>query len=129
MNVGLTPTCVRPQGSSIVDLTWASPDTMSFIEEWKVREDLESLSDHLYISFKLRTGLPLNKLVHRKWNLRKFDSDFFETALVWKSRESDVEDRMDVTQMRKWLDSVMEEACDAAAPRIGPRRPRRSAYW
>ena len=36
---------------------------------------------------------------------------------------------MDITQVVRWLDSSMEEACDVAAPRIGPRRPRRKAYW
>ncbi|KMQ92346.1 reverse transcriptase [Lasius niger] len=31
--------------------------------------------------------------------------------------------------MIKWLDRIMQEACDAASSRIGPRKPRRQSYW
>ncbi|KMQ82638.1 reverse transcrpitase [Lasius niger] len=60
---------------------------------------------------------------------RKFDSDFFRAVLIWKGQEPDVEDRMDVEQMASWVGRIMVEACDAAAPRIGPKKPRRQAYW
>jgi len=36
VNVGSTPTCVRTNGSSIVDLTWASGDILGFLSEWRV---------------------------------------------------------------------------------------------
>ncbi|EFN65109.1 hypothetical protein EAG_13721, partial [Camponotus floridanus] len=40
VNVGNIPTCVRPQGgTSIVDLTWSSPDILLLIDEWRVMED------------------------------------------------------------------------------------------
>lgn len=58
VNVGNTPTCVRPQGLSIIDITWTSPDLLSFIRDWRVEEEIESLSDHLYISFVLSTARP-----------------------------------------------------------------------
>lgn len=53
ITIGNTPTCVRPQGSSIVDLTWMSPDLLPFIREWGVMDDTETLSDHYYVTFKL----------------------------------------------------------------------------
>jgi len=31
--------------------------------------------------------------------------------------------------MITWMDKIMEEACDAAAPRVGPKKPKRQAYW
>ena len=54
LNSGNTSTCVRWQAKSIVDLSWASPSTVTQIEEWKVVEDQEILSGHCYIriSFK-----------------------------------------------------------------------------
>lgn len=131
-NTGHSPTCVRPQGSSIVDLTWVSPELLPLIGNWSVREDLESLSNHLFISFEARLSRPRPPPVRstlRKWSLRKFDRDFFLAVLTWKGRNPEVEDLEDLSQMRTWLDRTMEEACDAAAPRIGPRRPRRQAYW
>lgn len=71
MNIGNVPTCVRHQGSSIVDLTWASPSMTSRVSEWVVREDLESLSDHVYITFKIGGSFApykRGKLGSRRWN-------------------------------------------------------------
>ncbi|KMQ86158.1 endonuclease reverse transcriptase [Lasius niger] len=67
--------------------------------------------------------------MHRKWNAKKLDKDFLRAALIWKGHESEVEERNNVEQMTTWLDQIMEEAWDAAAPRIGPKKPRRQAYW
>lgn len=49
MNTGTRSTCVRPQGESIVDLTWADPSAACLIRDWRVVTDTESLSDHRYI--------------------------------------------------------------------------------
>ncbi|CAL1685118.1 unnamed protein product [Lasius platythorax] len=131
-NTGNTPTCVRPRGSSIVDITWTSPDLLPFIKNWCVKVDIESLSDHLYISFTLDTARPRppsGRPAHRRWNLRKFNKDFFLATLHWRGHDPEVEDRSNITQMVIWLDQIMEEACDAAAPRVGPKKPCRQAYW
>lgn len=93
-NTGETPTCVRPQGCSIINLTWASPDLIGSIRNWRVREDLESLSDHRYIVFSLHTDrleLPPNRSVHRKWSMKKFDRDFFLAIMIWRGRGPNVE--------------------------------------
>lgn len=50
VNTGNTPTCVRPQGVSIVDLTWTSSTLINRITEWKVIEDAVTYSDHRYIT-------------------------------------------------------------------------------
>lgn len=131
-NVGDTPTCVRPQGSSIINLTWSSPDLLPLIHNWHVREEMEWLSDHVCISFDICTGrpsLPPTRGLNRRWNLRKFDRDFFRAALIWGSRNPETEGIHDLSQSIKDLDTLMEEACDASASRIGPCRPRRQAYW
>lgn len=131
-NVGNDSTCVRPQGNSIVDLTWVSPDLLSLVQEWCVRGDLESLSDHLYISFVVsceRPEPPPNRRTCRRWNAREFDVDLFHAVLNWRGQGPPVEDHQSVQQMVDLLDRVMEEACNVASPRIGPRRPRRQAYW
>lgn len=132
INVGHTPTCVRPQRSSIVDLTWSSPDLSPMISDWQVLEDTESLSDHVCIRFDICTGwprLPITKSRDRRWNLRKFDRDFFRATLIWGSKDPEMENMQDPGQLISELDELMEEACDASAPRIDPRRPRRKAYW
>lgn len=93
---------------------------------------MESLSDHCLITFNIKTGWtrpPPNKAILRKWNPKKFDSDLFEASLYWRAGNPNIEDPMNISQVVRWLDASMEEACDVAAPRIGPRRPRRRAYW
>ncbi|RVE40273.1 hypothetical protein evm_015077, partial [Chilo suppressalis] len=50
LNVGNTPTCVRWNGSSVVDVTFATPSLASRVVGWRV-EDKETLSDHQYIRY------------------------------------------------------------------------------
>ena len=54
LNSGDTNTCVRWQGESIVDLSWASPILAQQVSMWEVLEGTETLSDHLYIAIHLR---------------------------------------------------------------------------
>lgn len=131
-NKGETPTCVRPQGSSIVDLTWISPDLLRFIKNWKVREDVESMSDHNYITFDLCSEYmetPSNRLLLRGWSIKSLDEDLFQAVLAWRGEGPDEEIQCDVDKFTSWLDKTMEEACDAGMKRIGPRKPKKQAYW
>ncbi|KMQ92251.1 reverse transcriptase [Lasius niger] len=132
VNEGQSPTCVRPQGQLIIDLTWVSPDLLQRVVNWRVRSDMESLSDHCFITFEVETGWkrpPPNHTAQRRWNSKKFDSDLFRASLIWRAGNPTLEDPMDIVQVARWLDLSMEKACDVAAPRIGPRRPRRKTYW
>jgi len=69
-NDGVTQTCVRPQGSSIVDLTWTTADIAGSIINWRV-SSIETLSDHMFLLFELG-GPALPKIEISKlprWNL------------------------------------------------------------
>lgn len=115
-NIGNNPTCVRPQSNSVVDLTWVSPDLLYLVREWYVRNEMESLSDHLYISFSVcsdRLGPPPNRMACRRWNAKKFDADLFQAILNWRGLGPPIEDHQNVQRMAKWLDRIMEEAYDA----------------
>ncbi|CAH0724206.1 unnamed protein product, partial [Brenthis ino] len=50
LNQGSISTCVRWQGESIVDLTWASTSASRMVSDWRVAEDVVTLSDHRYIT-------------------------------------------------------------------------------
>lgn len=52
LNTGSTPTCVRPQGSSTIDVTLCTSGMFSYIHSWNVLTDTVSLSDHYYISYE-----------------------------------------------------------------------------
>lgn len=48
LNKGRASTCVRPQGESIVDITFGSQWVAQRVQSWRVL-GIESLLDHLYI--------------------------------------------------------------------------------
>lgn len=52
-NTGSSSTCVRPQGRSIVDITWSILNAVSLIKDWCVVTDTETLSDHRYIGMRV----------------------------------------------------------------------------
>lgn len=128
-NVGSVPTCVRPQGTSVIDLTWSALHDGHFIANWKV-SDSESLSDHKYVTFEFRERDVYVQEVNARyprWNIKKFDDDLFSEILSIKSecfpREGDIE------EMCKWLKNALMDACDLASRRYSPRPARKAAYW
>ena len=66
LNEGNKNTCVRWQGGSIVDLTWASPSAARKVRGWRVAEELESLSDHRYILVTLQSDASRTSRGHRE---------------------------------------------------------------
>ncbi|XP_011858731.1 PREDICTED: uncharacterized protein LOC105556255 [Vollenhovia emeryi] len=93
MNTGTTSTCVRPQGESIVDITWISPAATRIVTAWRVAEDIVLLSDHLPLEMEIRLapvggvgpedGRPL------RWSIKKMDPDKLQASLAaetWVAR-------------------------------------------
>ncbi|EFN76958.1 hypothetical protein EAI_02978, partial [Harpegnathos saltator] len=58
MNRGSASTCVRPNGESVIDFTWASPSAARMFWEWAVVTGGENLSDHRYILWALGPRAP-----------------------------------------------------------------------
>ncbi|CAH2055625.1 unnamed protein product, partial [Iphiclides podalirius] len=58
LNCGTAQTCVRVQGGSIVDLSFASPAVAQAVRDRRVMGEVETLSDHLYIRFSVRVHGP-----------------------------------------------------------------------
>nr|XP_033200251.1 uncharacterized protein LOC117162488 [Bombus vancouverensis nearcticus] len=52
-NRGSASTCVAWRGSSVVDVTWTTPELFRRIHDWRVAAGVETLSDHLYILIKM----------------------------------------------------------------------------
>ncbi|XP_017875216.1 uncharacterized protein LOC108622066 [Ceratina calcarata] len=82
MNTGSTPTCVRPRGSSIVDITLANMLALQQISAWKVSDD-ESMSDHLYIQFRytLPTQAIAKPYAFPRWNNKTFNPELCDAAI------------------------------------------------
>lgn len=58
LNRGAVPTCIRAQGSSIVDLSWGSANLVSKVVSWRVASTTETLSDHALIWIKVEQRNP-----------------------------------------------------------------------
>lgn len=79
INSGTAPTCIRPQGDSIIDITWVTADLIRHVTKWCVRQDMESLSDHQCITFGI--GGPLSRIrgsstsTYPRWNVKKINKE------------------------------------------------------
>ncbi|KAL0882561.1 hypothetical protein ABMA27_001015 [Loxostege sticticalis] len=93
LNRGTTPTCVRPQGSSRVDITFAHPVVAARTSGWEVLVEAESLSDHRYIRFDISaSGSPSPRPSVRtatspfpRWRLKALDRDMLKEAALVKA--------------------------------------------
>ncbi|XP_011858938.1 PREDICTED: uncharacterized protein LOC105556455 [Vollenhovia emeryi] len=131
-NRGSASTCVRPQGESIVDLTWTSPAAANWVENWRVMEEAETLSDHLLIEMTLvrptaRGRMDSGTNSRIRWAVGKLDQDMLLATLkaaTWPQGEP----QRDVEREAKWLRETLTRACDSSMPRAR-FTPRRYAFW
>ncbi|KAI4475429.1 hypothetical protein M0804_014319 [Polistes exclamans] len=112
------PTCVRPQGSSVVDLTWGSPAASVRLSDWRV-DEAESLSDHLYIIFKYKheatafRSLRSRDKIFPRLDTRAVDEDRLAAALV--SGEWTRDDGADLVE---WVSNTLLTSCDMSMSRV-----------
>ncbi|XP_029177062.1 uncharacterized protein LOC114945136 [Nylanderia fulva] len=137
LNRGSEPTCVRAQGTSIVDVTFATPDVAATVSGWRVMDE-ETLSDHRYIAFDLRP--PSSRVPPRhthpssspRWALKRLDRDALRAAIaaaVWDP-DADQDSCPDTESEAAALRDVATNISDACMPRTGAAPPnRRSVYW
>ncbi|GAB1859779.1 Reverse transcriptase [Camponotus japonicus] len=93
--------------------------------------DLETLSDHAYIIFKINMN-EVSPMLRRKkkyirWAHKKMDADRYREALTWKC-VNHTHDEEDVNKMARWTHEVITEACNYSMPIVTNVR-RESVYW
>lgn len=126
LNDGYTPTCIRPQGCSIIDLTWSMADICTKIIDWKVLDAL-TLSDHQYIYFTINKGDTItNRKRYVRWKHKKMDEEAFQEVLEW-SCIGNIQ-MPDATAAANWLQETFTNACDCSMPRIKQAK-KKAAYW
>jgi len=136
LNEGSVPTCVRPQGESIVDLTWASPAALRRVGGWRVAAELETLSDHRYIELGLAAPRPptgADVMEERRWSLTRLNPDLLMASMhaslwVW-GEDRQGREGMEVEELASRLREALWRACDASMPRVRKGCGKRSAYW
>lgn len=131
LNHGSVSTCVRWQGESVVDLSWATPAAVRLISGWKVAEDLVTLSDHRHIIIEVDRFLAGNtqRAPSAHWSVKRLDRDkLIAAANVVDWLQSSREVTTLITDETASFQAAMVDICDAAMPRAKPFN-RRSAYW
>ncbi|XP_075990132.1 uncharacterized protein LOC142985770 [Anticarsia gemmatalis] len=131
-----THTCVRHNGGSIVDLSFATPAVARRVAGWRVEEDVETLSDHLYIRFVVSPPSGGAASVRRpvgtfpRWNLGRLDKELAEeAAIVHRWFAPRPEEGADTEVLAGRMHTILTEVCDAAMPRARRRPARKSVYW
>ncbi|XP_029158607.1 uncharacterized protein LOC114930918 [Nylanderia fulva] len=135
INEGREQTCVRMRGGSIIDLTWTTRPATRMTRGWKVMTEVETLSDHKYITFNV-TAIPREVVERRKlqesrtkrWTLRKINEEDFMTTINNELMARENKDRSLAEQV-EWLQETMTKASDASMPRVKHRSSRKAYWW
>ncbi|KAL0891802.1 hypothetical protein ABMA27_015068 [Loxostege sticticalis] len=138
LNRGNVATCVRPQGESIVDLTFASPEIANRINGWRVLTEAESLSDHRNIRFDISAS-PNNPAPappnasrmpqYPRWRVKAIDREMVKEAALVKAWLPSPSSPIRVDEEAEWFRGAMTQVCDASMPRAKALPPRRQVYW
>lgn len=137
LNQGSVSTCVRLQGESIVDLSFATPAVAARVSGWRVLDGVETLSDHVYIRFDVspqrsdRVNRQRNAASpFPRWSVSKMDRDLLiEASIVQAWFAPPVALPVDVEEGAQWFAGAMTSICDAAMPRVRLRPSKREVYW
>ncbi|CAH2098002.1 unnamed protein product [Euphydryas editha] len=137
LNRGNANTCVRLSGGSVVDLSFASPAVARGVTDWRVEEEVETLSDHNYIRFAVSSPSsaadpPRGPSKFPRWALSQLDVELAREAAIvqrWASQGEDGEGTS-VEELAGRFRRSLTDVCDAAMPRARrcPRQ-RRAVYW
>lgn len=142
MNKGGTPTCVRPQGDSVIDTTWANSRSVRLIHNWRVNEEAMTYSDHNYIEYNLG-DIRLNKdlqirqratrSIYPRWSHKNFDPDLFaetiECYCKGYSQENQNPSDMDPDESAAWIKKTMTDASDISMKRMKPHPRKKQVHW
>lgn len=120
-NTGSTPTFKRREQASIIDITLSFENIASSIKNWKVLDDVETLSFHQYISFEIskspRFPTTWEKHTFKGWIAKPLDTEVFKEYMTGKTVADDNE-----------LNALLKEVCDKTMKRKSSRK-REEMYW
>lgn len=124
MNKGEEPTFVRRNSSSIIDITCGTNEIAKQVHNWRVLPE-ETLSDHKYLFFEVRTIGKQEETTYRKrkWILRKINWEIF-TQKILEAQEGPT------IETREQLILAVKQACDESMPKIkSGAKYRKAVYW
>ncbi|KAI8129373.1 Retrovirus-related Pol polyprotein from type-1 retrotransposable element R1 [Lucilia cuprina] len=129
-NNGFAPTFCGGRGSSIIDITFGSPELCNNALKWEVLDEL-TLSDHQYISFNVdrNTMTPLVDLNLPRWNVRKLNVNEFTKKMQQIKQLTNLEN-IEVTNVANVVTDTITKCCNASMPKIKEYNKRKEpAFW
>ena len=103
LNDGKTPTFRRGLQTSFIDLTWASMSMLNRIKEWRVLDELESLSDHNYIMIRIDLVKPPGTPLQRTRQFRRIrPNDIKRIGDILQGYKGQLQSPEDMTEVSKW---------------------------
>lgn len=137
INRGKTPTCVRPQGASIVDITITNDKAKAHISAWQVAENIVTLSDHRMLTFdieigRLKTIKTYGKIAQKylpKWNYATFDADMFKAAFQVATWTMAAMEFTNVDEEAARMEVALKKSCDATMKRSTGRASEEPVHW
>ena len=110
-NTGSTPTFQNSIRDEVLDLTLTNSASLDLISEWHV-SDVESFSDHNYISFKMNTSMKVNDKFFR--NVRKTEWELYikkveEAMQIIKDNGQDLDTQAEY--LNKVILTAYHESC------------------
>jgi len=150
-NDGAVPTFFRAGQESFLDLTLCTNNLRDKIENWHVQENVETLSDHRYVCFNLKSccATETRRCFASRWSGRNFNDivangeyrkrcvlrPAVSNGLVHKSRTDGATVQVGVLDEPQDpneddLMEILEDTCKLLAPKIHTRsRCRKPKYW
>jgi hypothetical protein len=138
INRGNAQTCVRRQGGSIVDVTFAAPVVADRIEDWRVLEEVETLSDHMYIRMRvsLRPVAPAPVAERRRrnggfprWSLASLDRELAEEAAIVEAWCAAPPTEVGTEERAVRFRASLTKVCDAGMRRAKRLSGKKQVYW
>lgn len=127
---------MRPQGVSIIDLSWAILSLKDKIANWKVLSEVLSLSDHVYISssleqliIQIEVEIMLQKDL--KWSRKKKSTrtSFMQPRCGMAARNRLTKENSNAEERADWIISALRDCRDVGAPRASQNTHRSQVYW
>lgn len=129
-----TPTFQSHQGKSFIDLTIINENMSEYLNNWNILE-IDSQSDHNYITFNLHATIPETKyFLTKKFNTSNADWEGFEnliTPIIDELKQTLIliDDKESLNQLIIEFNSKLQFCCQKVLKKIKFNNKRKSNKW
>lgn len=116
-------------------MTLVTPGLRNKLQNWKVDTNLESLWDHIPITFLIKrqgntdTMMKGNSTFVR-WKIKDFNKDLFIETLEWNVNNNQWREDDNSNDKQQYISKTLVETMDFATKRLNTKKKcRKNTYW